>query len=122
MMYATVEDVIASFPHPILPTVHGEPDYQTINAIQKLLPKNTRSIDTHLGGGALVHLGFTVSDAYDAMVAPAKKDGPTLGVNPTTPGRASVNTDGTAAQISAARHGWDEAAHTYHTYTSVQQA
>jgi hypothetical protein len=28
----------------------------------------------------------------------------------------------TAAQISAARHTWDEEVHTYRTYTSVQQA
>jgi phage gp36-like protein len=63
MKYATVEDVIASFPHPILPTVQGEPDYQTIHAIRKLLQENARAIDTHLGGGALGHLGLIVSDA-----------------------------------------------------------
>jgi hypothetical protein len=32
------------------------------------------------------------------------------------------NTDGTAAQISAVRHIWEEDVHTYWTYTSVQQA
>jgi hypothetical protein len=71
MKYTTVEDVIASFPQPILPTVHGEPDYQTIHAIRKLLQANTRAIDTHLGGGALGHLGLIVSDASYAMIAPA---------------------------------------------------
>jgi hypothetical protein len=30
--------------------------------------------------------------------------------------------DGTAAQISAARHIWEEDVQTYHTYTSVQQS
>jgi hypothetical protein len=108
MKYATVEDVIASFTHPILPTVQGEPEYQTIHAIWKLLQANARAIDTHLGGGALEHLGLIVSDAAYAMVAPATEAGPTLWVNPTTPGRAPVNTDGTAAQISAARHSWDD--------------
>jgi hypothetical protein len=49
MKYATVEDVIASFPHTILPTVQGEPDYQTIHAIQKSLQANARAIDTRLG-------------------------------------------------------------------------
>jgi hypothetical protein len=63
MKYATVEDVVETFPHPILPTVQGEPDYQTIRAIRKLLQANTRAIDTHLGGGALVHLDLIVSDA-----------------------------------------------------------
>jgi phage gp36-like protein len=53
MKYATVKDVIASFPHPVLPTVQGEPDYQTIHAIQKSLQANSREIDTHLGGGTL---------------------------------------------------------------------
>jgi hypothetical protein len=122
MKYATVKDVIASFPHPILPTVQGETEYQTIHAILKLLQESARAIDTHLGGGTLGHLGLIVSDASYAMVAPATEAGPTLWVNPTSPGWAPVDTDGTAAQISAARHSWDEAVHTYRTYTYVQQA
>jgi hypothetical protein len=63
MKYAMVEDIIASFPDPILPTVQGEPDYQTIHTIRKLLQANSRAIDTHLGGGSLGHLGLIVSDA-----------------------------------------------------------
>jgi hypothetical protein len=104
MNYATVKDVITSFPRPILPTVQGEPDYQTIHPIRKLLQANARAIDTH------------------AMVAPATEAGPTLWVNITPPGRATDNTDGTAAQIGAAIHSWEEAVLTYRTYTSVQQA
>jgi hypothetical protein len=122
MKYATVEDVIASFPHPILPTVQGEPDYQTNYAIRKLLHANARAIDTHLGGGPLGHLGLVISDASYFMVAPATKAGPTLWISPTSPGRAPANTDGTAAQISAARNSWEEAVHTYRTFTSVQKA
>jgi hypothetical protein len=41
---------------------------------------------------------------------------------PNAPGRAPATTDGTAAQISAARHVWEEDVQTYRTYTSVQQA
>jgi hypothetical protein len=41
LKYVMVEDVIASFPHPILPTVQGELDYQTINAIRKLQQANS---------------------------------------------------------------------------------
>jgi hypothetical protein len=70
MKYATVEDVISSFPHPLLPTVQGKPDYQTIHAIRKSLQANSRAIDTHLGGGTLGHLGLIVSDASYAMIAP----------------------------------------------------
>jgi hypothetical protein len=122
MKYADVEDVIASFPHPILPTVQGEPDYQTIHAIRKLLQANSRAIDTHLGGSTLGHLGLIVSDASYAMIAPAIYAGPTLWVSPTPPGRSPGNTDGTSAQISAARHIWEEEVQTYRTYTSVQKA
>jgi hypothetical protein len=121
MKYATVEDIISSFPHPILPTFQGEPDYQTIHAIWKLLQANARAIDTHLGGGSLVHMGLIVSYASYAMIAPATEAGPTLWEIPTAPGRAPGNTDGTATQISAARHTWDEEVQTYRTYTSVQQ-
>jgi hypothetical protein len=122
MKYATVEDVIASFPHPILPTVQGEPDYQTIHSIRKSLQANSRAIDTHLGGGTLGHLGIIISDASYAMIAPATDAAPTLWVSPTSPGRAPANTDATAAQISAARHIWEEDVQNYRTYTSMQQA
>jgi hypothetical protein len=122
MKYATVEDVIASFPHSVLPTVQDEPDYQTIHAIRKSLQANSRAIDSHLGGGTLGHLGIIVSYASYAMIAPAIDAGPTLWVSPTAPGQAPANTDGTAAQISAARHIWEEDVQNYRTYTSVQQA
>jgi hypothetical protein len=121
MKYVKVEDVIASFPHPILPTVQGDLDYQPIHAIRKLLQANAGAIDTHLGGGALGHLGLVVSDESYAMVAPAIEAGLNLWISPKAPGRAPANTDGTEAQISAARHSWDEAVHTYRTFTSVQQ-
>jgi hypothetical protein len=122
MKYATVEDVMASFPHPVLPTVQGEPDYQTIHATRKSLQANSRAIDTHLGGGTLGHLGLIISDASYAMISPTTDAGPTLWISPQAPGRAPANTDGTSAQISAARHVWEEEVQTYRTYTSVQQA
>jgi hypothetical protein len=122
MKYATVEDAMASFPHPILPTVQGDPDYQTIHATRKFLQANSRAIDTHLGGGTLGHLGLIISDDSYAMIAPTTDDGPTLWITPQAPGRAPANMDGTAAQISAARHIWEEDVQTYRTCTSVQHA
>jgi hypothetical protein len=125
MKYATVEDVMERFPHPVLPTVQGDPDYQTIHATRKFLQANSRAIDTHLVGGTLGHLGLIISDASYAMIAPATDAGPTLWTTPQAPGRAPgrapANTDGTAAQISAARHIWEEDVQTYRTCTSVQQ-
>jgi hypothetical protein len=122
MTYATIEDVIGSFPHPVLPTVQDEPDYHTIHATRKSLQANSRAIDTHLGGGTLGHLGLIISDASYSMIAPTTDAGPTLWVSPQSPGRALSNTDGTSTQISAARHVWEEDVQTYRTYTSVQQA
>jgi hypothetical protein len=122
MKYTTFEDVLASFPHPVLPTVEGDPDYQTIHATRKFLQANSRAIDTHLGGGTLGHLGLIILDASYAMIALTTDSGPTLWTTPQAPGRAPANTDGTAAQISAARHIWEEDVQTYQTCTSVQQA
>jgi hypothetical protein len=53
MVHSTVEDAIASFPHHILHTLQGEPDYHTIRSIRKLLRTNARSIESHMGGGVL---------------------------------------------------------------------
>jgi hypothetical protein len=122
MKYSTVEDVMASFPHPILPTVEGEPDYQTIHATRKFLQANSRAIGTHLGGGTLGHFGLIISDASYAMISPPIAEEPTFWETPNSPGWAPATMDGTAAQISAARHVWEEDVQTYRTCTSVQQA
>jgi hypothetical protein len=56
------------------------------------------------------------------MIAPTTAVVPTLWETPQAPGRSPANTDGTAAQISSARHIWEEDVQTYRTWTSVQQA
>jgi hypothetical protein len=66
-------------------------------------------------------LGFIISDASYAMISPTTDAGPKLWTSLQAPGRDPANTDGTAAQISAARHIWEEDVQTYRTFTSVQQ-
>jgi hypothetical protein len=88
MKYSDVEDVLASFPHPILPTVEGEPDYQTIHATIKFLHANSRAIDTHLGGGTLGHLGLIISDAAYSNIASPTAKAPTFWETLNAPGRA----------------------------------
>jgi hypothetical protein len=122
MKYSTVEDVIARFPHPILPTVEGESDYQTIHATRKFLQANSWAIDTHLGGGTLGHVGLIISDAAYSKISPPTAGEPTVWETSDAPGRALATMDGTAAQLSAARHIWEEDVQTYRTCTSVQQA
>jgi hypothetical protein len=75
-----------------------------------------------LGGGTLGHLGLIISDVSYSNIAPPTADAPTLWVTPNAPGRAPATTDGTASQISAARHVWEGDVQTYWTYTSIQQA
>jgi hypothetical protein len=122
MKYSTVEDVLESFPHHILPTVEGEPDYQTIHATRNFLQENSWAIDTHLGGGTLGHLGLIISDAAYSNIAPPTVGEPTVWERPNAPGRAPATTDGTAAQLSTACHVWEEDVQTYRTCTSVQKA
>jgi hypothetical protein len=121
MKYSTVEDVMVSFPHPIVPTVEGDPDYQTIPATRKFLEANSRVIDTHLGGGTLGHLGLIISDAFYSNIAPPTVEAPKFWETPNTPNRAPATKDRMAAQISAAHHVWEEDVQTYRTCTSVQQ-
>jgi hypothetical protein len=67
-------------------------------------------------------LGLIVSDASYSNIAPPTAGEPTLWETPNAPGREPATTDGTAAQISAARHIWEQDVQTYRTCTSVQQA
>jgi hypothetical protein len=117
MKYATVEDVIASFPHPVLPSVPGEPDYNTLQAIRKMLRENACSIETPLGGGAFGHIGVIISDIAYARISPL-----TAWVNPSFPGRAPVVIEGggTAEKISANKHHWEEANIAFKTYNTVK--
>jgi hypothetical protein len=122
MKYATVEEVMESFPHTVLATVQGEPDYHTIHATRKFLQANSQAINTDFGGSTLGHLGLIISDAAYVMIAPTTDAGPAMWATTQVPGRAPAKTDGTGAQISAARHIWEEDVQTYWTCTSVQQA
>jgi hypothetical protein len=49
-------------------------------------------------------LGLIVSNGSYVQIAPTKNDEPAIWVTPTAPGRAPSNTDGIAAQISAAHY------------------
>jgi hypothetical protein len=119
MKYATVEDIIYSFPHPILPSVNGEPDYHTLHSIRKMLRANARSIDTHLGRGEFGYLGIIISDAAYGIISLL-----TAWENPGFPGRspAAIEGSGAAAQISAEKYHWEEATNDFKSSNRVQSA
>jgi hypothetical protein len=65
MKYSTVEDVMASFPHPVLPAVQGEPNYQTIHVTRQFFPSNLKSNihffwRRHIGTLGPHHLGCCI--------------------------------------------------------------
>jgi hypothetical protein len=70
----------------------------------------------------LGHLGLIISDVSYSNIAPPTANVPTFWVTPDTPGRAPATTYVTEAQISTARHIWEEDVQAYQTYTSIQQA
>jgi hypothetical protein len=122
MSYSIIDSIMTSFPHPILPTAKVEQHYQTIHATIKFLQTNSRAIDIHLDEGTLGHVGLITSDAAYAMISWTMNAEPTPWVTSNAPGRSPSETDWTAAQISAARHIWEEDVQTYRTCASIQQA
>jgi hypothetical protein len=121
MVHATVEDVIASSPHTILPTVQGEPDYHTIHSIRKILRANARSIESYTGGGDLGHLGIILSITTYATYATITLAHPWE--NTELPaGATNEIVGGTAAAVLAERHHWEEAVVIFRTWKTVEQA
>jgi hypothetical protein len=112
----TVEDVITSFPHPILPIVQGDPEYHTIHAILKLLQANARSINTHPGGGgSLGHMGLIVSvTVYAVDTADTAETADMSWQDPPNPGRGKTLVEGAKShQINAVQHQWEEDYNTF---------
>jgi hypothetical protein len=67
----------------------------------------------------LGHLGVIILDAAYEMISPL-----TACENPEFPGRvtATIEGCGTAAQISAEKHNWEEANNDFKTYNTVHLA
>ena len=59
----TVENIIESFPNSSIPIIEGEPTYDKIKQIEKLLIENASSIQTTLGGGNYGYLSLILKPA-----------------------------------------------------------
>jgi hypothetical protein len=117
MVHSIVEDVIASCPHHILPTVQGEPEYHTINSISKMLRANARSIESHWGACSWSPRYHPIHHELRNRItrSPVGESGIT---------RRGTNeiVGGTAAALLAERHRWEEAERIFRTWTNVEQA
>ena len=114
---ATPEQLIASFPHPDLPPIEGQPTYEKIAAIKSLLAANAASIQTTRGGGDNGYLGILLSPAvYATINAIPWIDPPNPGATPVIPPNA------TSAQIGEAVRVHTENLRQWREFTNLQQA
>ena len=83
-MVLSVDDVVSKFPIKTIPTIDGEPDYNTINTMMQLLYGNAASLPTILGGVQHGHIGIIMtSKLYTTLATTPYKSPPDPGITPT---------------------------------------
>jgi hypothetical protein len=66
----TPDEFIAGFPHSSLPKVTGEPTFEDLKVIRRLLNTNAMSIYSYVGGGRHGNLGIIMTNKeYFAIAA-----------------------------------------------------
>jgi hypothetical protein len=117
MTASTPDKFIAVFPHSSLPKVTGEPTFEDLKVIRRLLNTTAMSVASYDGGGRHGHLGIIMTNeeyfdiAVDVFPVPANP-GPS----------AEVVAGMTAAVIAEATRLYREATQVYCTYHNVNQA
>jgi hypothetical protein len=70
MTASTPDELIAGFPHSSLPKVTGEPTFEDLNVIRRLLNTNAMSASSYVGGGRHGHLGIIMmNEEYFSIAA-----------------------------------------------------
>jgi hypothetical protein len=62
MTASTPDELIAGFPHSSLPKVTGEPMFEDLKVIRRLLNTHAMSVSLYVGGGHHGHLGIIMSN------------------------------------------------------------
>jgi hypothetical protein len=117
MTASTPDELISGFPHSSLPKVTGEPTFEDLNVIRRLLNTNAMSVASYEGGGRHGHLGIimTNEEYFDVAVD--------VFPVPNNPGPSSAVVAGmTAAVIAETTRLHKEATHVFRTYHNVDQA
>eukprot|EP00957_Ditylum_brightwellii_P110177 8404085-Ditylum_brightwellii.AAC.1 len=60
----SAEEIVGDFPQPTAPKVSGEPSYETIHIIHKILQENVASVNRDAGGGAHGHLTLVLTSGH----------------------------------------------------------
>jgi hypothetical protein len=70
MTASTPDELITGFPHSSLPKVTGEPTFEDLKVIRRLLNTHAMSVSSYVGGGRHGHLGiFMTNEEYFAIAA-----------------------------------------------------
>jgi hypothetical protein len=117
MTASTPDELIAGFPHSSLPKVAGEPTFEDLKVIRRLLNTNTMSVASYEGGGRHGHLGIIMTN--EEYFAVAVDVFPV----PNNPGPlAAVVAGMTAAVIAETTQLHKNATQVYRTYHNFDQA
>jgi hypothetical protein len=116
MTASTPDELIAGFPHSSIPKVTGEPTFEDLKVIRRLLNTNAMSVASYKGGGRPGHLGIIMTNEEYLVVAVYVFPVPN---NPGPP--AAVVAGMTAAVITETTRIHKEATQVYHTYHNVDQ-
>jgi hypothetical protein len=117
MTASTPDELIAGFQHSSLPKVTGEPIFEDLKVIWRLLNTNAMIVASYEGGGRHRHLGIIMTNeeyfaiAVDIFPVPANP-GPS----------AAVVAGMTAAVMAEITRLHREATHVYRTYHNIDQA
>jgi hypothetical protein len=117
MTASTPDELIAGFPHSSLLKSTGEPTFEDLKVIRRLLNTNAMSVSSYVGGGRHGHLGtIMTNEEYFAIVADVFPLPDNLGASP------EVVAGMTAAVIAELTRLHREATGVYRTYHNVDQA
>jgi hypothetical protein len=117
MTASTPDKLIAGFPHSSLPKVTGEPTFEDLKVIWRLLNTNAMSISSYEGGGHHGHLRIIMTN--EEYFAVAVDVFPV----PNNPGPSAAVVAGmTAAAIAETTRLHKEATQVYRTYHNIDQA
>jgi hypothetical protein len=117
MTASTPDELIAGFPHSSLPKVTGEPTFEDLKVIRRLLNTNDMSVASYEGGGRHGHLGIIMTNEEYLDI------GVDVFPVPNNPGPSAAVVAGmTAALIAETTLLHKEATQVYRTYHNVYQA
>jgi hypothetical protein len=116
MTASTPDELIAGFPHSSLPKVSGEPIFEDLKVIRRLLNTNAMRVLSYVGGGRHGHLGIImINGEYFTIAADVFPV-------PDNPGpSAEVVAGMMAAVIAETTRLHREATQLYRTYHNVDQ-